>query len=99
MATTVASKRLRHESNQIFESQPEGILAGPFNDANMFIWQAYIPGPKETPYEGGVFPAELTFPEDYPLSPPKMKFLGEIWHPNGMVMSSIFRQSHAACST
>lgn len=34
--------------------------------------------------EGGVFKAHLTFPKDYPLRPPKMKFITDIWHPNGM---------------
>lgn len=33
--------------------------------------------------EGGFFKANLTFPRDYPLRPPKMKFITEIWHPNG----------------
>lgn len=33
--------------------------------------------------EGGVFKATLTFPRDYPLRPPKMKFVTELWHPNG----------------
>ncbi len=33
--------------------------------------------------EGGFFKATLTFPRDYPLRPPKMKFITEIWHPNG----------------
>ncbi|XP_043938035.1 ubiquitin-conjugating enzyme E2 G1 [Protopterus annectens] len=32
--------------------------------------------------EGGVFKAHLTFPKDYPLKPPKLKFITEIWHPN-----------------
>ena len=44
---------------------------------------ALIQGPEGTPFEGGVFPAELRFPKDYPLAPPTMKFLGEIFHPNG----------------
>ena len=30
-----------------------------------------------------MFVAELNFPHDYPLSPPKMKFVSEIFHPNG----------------
>lgn len=29
-----------------------------------------------------MFPAKLVFPPDYPLSPPKMKFTCEIFHPN-----------------
>ena len=40
-------------------------------------------GPEETPFEGGVFVTELIFPIDYPLSPPKMKFVSDMFHPNG----------------
>lgn len=32
-----------------------------------------------------MFPAELKFPKDYPLAPPSMKFLADMWHPNGTV--------------
>lgn len=63
---------------------PEGITAGPVSEDDMFIWEALIQGPEGTPFEGGVFPAELRFPKDYPLAPPKMKFVTEMWHPNGM---------------
>ena len=62
---------------------PEGITAGPVNEDDLFLWEAMIQGPEGTPYEGGVFPAELKFPKDYPLMPPTMKFLCDIWHPNG----------------
>lgn len=37
---------------------------------------------EDTPFEGGVFQAELKFPRDYPLSPPKMKFDPPLLHPN-----------------
>ncbi len=33
--------------------------------------------------EGGYFKAHLIFPKEYPQRPPKMKFITEIWHPNG----------------
>lgn len=26
--------------------------------------------------------AHLNFPKEYPLRPPRMKFISEIWHPN-----------------
>lgn len=39
-------------------------------------------GPEDTCFEGGVFPARLTFPPDYPLGPPKMKFTCDLFHPN-----------------
>ncbi|CAH2243160.1 jg14200, partial [Pararge aegeria aegeria] len=39
-------------------------------------------GPEGTCFEGGLFPAKLLFPPDYPLSPPKMQFICEMFHPN-----------------
>ena len=32
--------------------------------------------------EGGFFKARLYFPPEFPLLPPKMKFITEMWHPN-----------------
>jgi ubiquitin-conjugating enzyme E2 G2 len=83
MAANVASKRLFQEYKSLLTNPPDGITAGPVNEDDLFIWEALIQGPEGTPFEGGIFPAELKFPKDYPLNPPKMKFLGEIWHPNG----------------
>lgn len=84
MATSLASKRLFSEYKNLSRNPPEGITAGPLSEDDIFLWEALIQGPDGTPYEGGVFPAELRFPRDYPLAPPVMKFLGEVWHPNGM---------------
>lgn len=42
----------------------------------------FCSGPEGTCFEGGVFPARLVFPPDYPLSPPKMKFTCDMFHPN-----------------
>jgi len=33
--------------------------------------------------EGGFFNAVLSFPQDYPQSPPTCRFTSEMWHPNG----------------
>lgn len=73
---------------------PDGITAGPVSEDDLLNWQALIQGPEGTPFEGGVFPAELKFPNDYPLSPPTMKFLGEIWHPNGTLQHLVFPPPH-----
>lgn len=82
--TSTASKRLFKEYKGLSSDPPEGITAGPVTEDDMFLWEALIQGPEGTPFEGGVFPAELKFPKDYPLAPPKMKFLVDVWHPNGM---------------
>ena len=78
-----AAKRLFKEYRALSNDPPEGITAGPVSEDDMFVWEALIQGPEGTPFEGGVFPAELRFPKDYPLAPPKMKFVTEMWHPNG----------------
>lgn len=89
MAQSVAQKRLFHEYRLLATNPPDGITAGPISEDDLFHWEAIIQGPEDTPFEGGVFPAELKFPRDYPLSPPKMTFTGvDLWHPNGTATSS-----------
>jgi len=41
-----------------------------------------INGPIGSPYEGGTFKLEFEIPDSYPFSPPNVKFLTNIWHPN-----------------
>jgi ubiquitin-conjugating enzyme E2 G2 len=35
--------------------------AGPISEDDFFTWEAVIDGPKDTPFEGGVFVAKLEF--------------------------------------
>jgi len=60
----------------------EGIFCELPDENNIFEWRVYIEGPKDTPYEGGIFQAKLSFPQDYPMSPPGMQMITEFWHPN-----------------
>lgn len=57
----------------------EGFSAGLIDDVDIYKWEVLIIGPPDTPYEGGFFKAHLLFPKEYPLRPPKMKFITEIW--------------------
>jgi ubiquitin-conjugating enzyme E2 G2 len=86
MASSTAQRRLLQEYRALTNNPPEGITAGPVSEDDLLYWEALIQGPEGTPFEGGVFPAELKFPKDYPLAPPSMRFLGEVWHPNGMFL-------------
>ncbi|MBN3283097.1 UB2G1 enzyme, partial [Polyodon spathula] len=72
--------------SELNKNPVEGFSAGLIDDNDLYRWEVLIIGPPDTLYEGGVFKAHLTFPKDYPLRPPKMKFITEIWHPNAMLV-------------
>jgi ubiquitin-conjugating enzyme E2 R len=64
------------------QDQPvEGFRVKLVNDS-LCDWEVAIFGPPNTLYEGGYFKAGLKFPSDYPYSPPSLKFLSKVWHPN-----------------
>ena len=61
--TSVAARRLLKEYRQLMDEAPEGLSAGPIDEDNLFEWECLIEGPGDTPFEGGVFPATLSFPK------------------------------------
>ena len=49
---------------------------------NYFTWRVTMMGPKNTPYDGGLFTITITFPQDYPNHGPEFKFKNRIYHLN-----------------
>lgn len=45
-------------------------------------WRVQQIGPPGTPYEGGVYEWEVTFPKDYPFKPPQTFLKTEVYHVN-----------------
>ena len=74
----------------------EYFSCGLINENDIFHWRVAIIGPEGTLYRDGIFPAQIDFPDDFPQSPPKMRFLCPMWHPNisedGTVCISILHQ-------
>jgi len=73
---------LRRQLAELKKNPVDGFSAGLVDDNNLLEWDIMIIGPPDTLYEGGFFKARLSFPQEYPLLPPKMKFISEMWHPN-----------------
>ena len=53
-----------------------------FNNDNIYQWRVTVCGPIDSLYKNGLFDIELAFPENYPESPPKIRFLTPIYHLN-----------------
>lgn len=51
-------------------------------DDNIFNLKGHIYGPINSSFEGGIFKIEAKIPNSYPFSPPSVKFVTRIWHPN-----------------
>eukprot|EP01079_Euglenida_sp_SAG-EU17-18_P008685 gene8685-1556_t len=69
------------ELHDLMHDRIEGINVV-MNDQDISTIDAEIYGPKDTPFEGGVFQVRLNLGSDYPDGPPKGWFLTKIFHPN-----------------
>jgi ubiquitin-conjugating enzyme E2 G1 len=77
-ATLLLQKQLR----DLLKHPVDGFSAGLVDDSNVFEWNVTIIGPPDTLYDGGFFNAIMSFPSNYPNSPPQLRFTSEMWHPN-----------------
>ncbi|KAL8280918.1 hypothetical protein RQP46_006597 [Phenoliferia psychrophenolica] len=69
------------ETQRLIADSPPGISAIPHDD-NLRYFDVLVTGPDSSPFEGGIFKLELFLPEEYPMAPPKVRFLTKIYHPN-----------------
>ncbi|EGN94331.1 hypothetical protein SERLA73DRAFT_188153 [Serpula lacrymans var. lacrymans S7.3] len=69
------------ETERLVADPAPGITAAPHDD-NLRYFDVTIQGPDGSPFQQGVFKLELFLPEEYPMSPPKVRFLTKIYHPN-----------------
>merc|ERR1711907_337798 len=74
-------RRIIKETQRLGSEPAPGISATP-HESNLRYFDVIIAGPSSSPYEGGVFKLELFLSEDYPMAPPKVRFLTKIYHPN-----------------
>ena len=78
----MALRRIKKELEKLIKEPSEFCTAQPLEDENLFEWVGSVSGPKDSPYEGGVFFLTIVLPPTYPFKPPKVKFSTPVYHPN-----------------
>ena len=78
----MALRRIKKEFKELVKEPLSMCTAGPSDDSNIYEWRATISGPSDSPYEGGLYFIDITFPADYPFKPPMLKFTTKIYHCN-----------------
>lgn len=73
-------KRLMRELEKVKSTTTSGIFVEP--SENLRVWKVRIAGPESSPYKDGIFDLEVSVPDDYPFSPPRLRFTTKIYHPN-----------------
>ncbi|KAL7672534.1 hypothetical protein ACOME3_007418 [Neoechinorhynchus agilis] len=74
-------KRIIKETQRLLDDPVEGIVVTP-SEENARYFQVLMTGPRDSPFEGGQFRMEVFLPEEYPMCPPKVRFVTKIYHPN-----------------
>ena len=97
-----SARRLRKMLQRITTNPTPGISAH-LKEENLYEWEAAIEGPSDSPYEGGTFLLDITFPAGYPFKPPKVTFLTKIYHCNinskGCVGLDVLRENWSPASS
>lgn len=102
----IAGQRIKREIRDMLQD-PEAEKCGvslKILDDNFHSLRGELMGPPNTPYEGGHFQLEIIIPDSYPFSPPKIRFITKIWHPNissvtGAICVDILKDQWAAAMT
>lgn len=82
MAVRGSPERVLLRMYKKLQDNPSSYFSCSLVNNDPFQWRCDIIGPEKSPYEGGVFPAILVFPPEFPVRPPKMRFICPMWHPN-----------------
>lgn len=78
----MSNQRLMRDIESIRNSKDDWHFTVTPDERNIYSLKGTFEGPKDSPYEGGVFVVDFQVPTAYPLKPPKAKFDTRVFHPN-----------------
>ncbi|KAH3900531.1 related to Ubiquitin-conjugating enzyme E2-24 kDa [Saccharomycodes ludwigii] len=73
------NKRIETDVKKLFMSNHEVILQ---DDSDITSFGIKFNGPRETPYENGIWRLHVELPKEYPFKSPSIGFENRIYHPN-----------------
>ena len=76
------SRRLQSEYRRMQQNPCINVSIQPCSDSEFMRWEGHIFGPIKTAFEGGIFPILVEISDKYPYTPPKIRFLCKMYHPN-----------------
>jgi len=79
---SAAAKLLASTFKRMQTEPVEGVFVELADDSNLFEWKIWVEGPPDTPYAKGIFQMLMSFPPDFPMSPPELKVISTFYHPN-----------------
>eukprot|EP00753_Platysulcus_tardus_P020223 PLAT790.2.p1 GENE.PLAT790.2~~PLAT790.2.p1 ORF type:complete len:173 (+),score=29.47 PLAT790.2:51-569(+) len=77
----MAAPRLRREISALRRAGDDMVVLL-HDDGDMYSWRAFIKGPPDTAFEGGVYELSIKVDFSYPMTPPTMRFATPVFHPN-----------------
>ncbi len=74
--------RILKEVQQCKNKFCKEIVIQPCIDDDLFVWKAFLRPSKGSLYYGMKLELDIKFPQDYPYSPPSIRFVTPTFHPN-----------------
>lgn len=96
------AKRLQSDLMMLIMNPIKGVSAFPDGD-NLLLWKGTVEGNDDGVYAGMEYSLTISFPLNYPMSPPQVRFMTPIFHPNidmsGNICLDILKENWSASYT
>jgi ubiquitin-conjugating enzyme (huntingtin interacting protein 2) len=89
-------RRIQRELKLLENDKESQVIIKPINE-DLCHLKGTFRGPSDSPYQGGIFTVDITIPDGYPFSPPKVKFDTLVYHPNVSSQTGGIRFNSAIC--